>query len=71
MPENYSRTAPWVLVWLLFYMGNLPLAAHASCAPYPITVPIGNVSLSNKQTARGVEIQVGEPPQSFAFVPQW
>lgn len=71
MLENYSRVAPWALVWLLCYVSNLPLVTYASCAPYPITVPIGNVSLSNKQTARGVKIQVGEPPQSFAFLPQW
>ncbi|KAK8139053.1 hypothetical protein PG984_002433 [Apiospora sp. TS-2023a] len=71
MLGTQSRIAPWALVWLLFYVGNLPLAAYASCAPYLITVPLGNVSLSNKQTARGVEFQVGEPPQSFAFAPQW
>ncbi|KAK8081657.1 hypothetical protein PG996_000438, partial [Apiospora saccharicola] len=63
--------APWALVSPLFYVENLPSAAYASCALYPITVPLGNVSLPNKQTARGVNFQVGEPPQLFAFAPQW
>ncbi|KAK8088144.1 hypothetical protein PG997_003105, partial [Apiospora hydei] len=62
---------PGALTWLLLCVGFWPLMAYASCTPYPITVPIGNVSLPNKQIARGVEIQVGDPPQPFAFMPQW
>ncbi|RYP50188.1 hypothetical protein DL768_004244 [Monosporascus sp. mg162] len=43
----------------------------AQCVPYPIAATIGNVSLSNGQLARGVALSVGEPPQDFAFLPQW
>jgi hypothetical protein len=43
----------------------------ADCGPYPINIKIGNVSLSNKQDARGLSVSVGSPEQNFAFLPQW
>ncbi|KAI0880263.1 acid protease [Annulohypoxylon maeteangense] len=45
--------------------------ASNTCAPNPIAVRIGNVTLTNHQVARGAEIHVGSPPQPFAFLPQW
>ncbi|KAI2467421.1 acid protease [Annulohypoxylon bovei var. microspora] len=45
--------------------------ASDTCAPSPIAVRIGNVTLANHQVARGVEIHIGDPPQPFAFLPQW
>ncbi|KAI0835924.1 acid protease [Hypoxylon sp. FL0890] len=45
--------------------------ASDACAPSPIAVRIGNVTLANHQIARGAEIHVGDPPQPFAFLPQW
>ncbi|KAH8161912.1 hypothetical protein CIB48_g6338 [Xylaria polymorpha] len=43
----------------------------AQCLPYPIAIPIGNVTLSNGGIARGAELAIGHPPQSLAFLPQW
>ncbi|KAI0097829.1 aspartic peptidase domain-containing protein [Nemania sp. FL0031] len=43
----------------------------AECLPYPIAIPIGNVTLSNGNTARGAELAIGHPPQNLAFLPQW
>ncbi|KAI1204968.1 acid protease [Annulohypoxylon truncatum] len=45
--------------------------ASDTCAPNPIAVRIGNVTLANHQVARGAEIHIGDPPQPFAFLPQW
>ncbi|KAK3360426.1 aspartic peptidase domain-containing protein [Lasiosphaeria hispida] len=45
--------------------------ASGSCAPYPVGVRIGNVTLSNDSNARGVAMSVGTPEQDMAFVPQW
>ncbi len=42
-----------------------------ACAPSPIAIKIGNVTLGNAQIARGAEVYVGDPPQPFAFLPQW
>lgn len=42
----------------------------AGCAPYPVALRAGNVSLSNGKVARGVEMAVGEPEQKLAFMPQ-
>ncbi|EPE09835.1 aspartic-type endopeptidase [Ophiostoma piceae UAMH 11346] len=41
------------------------------CAPEPLAVTIGNVTLSNNNVARGIEIAIGTPAQSFVFMPQW
>jgi hypothetical protein len=43
----------------------------AGCVPYPIAARIGNVTLSNGQTSRGIAYSVGSPQQEFAFLPQW
>ncbi|ERS94881.1 hypothetical protein HMPREF1624_08779 [Sporothrix schenckii ATCC 58251] len=52
---------------------NTVLAANSStnCAPEPLAITIGNVTLSNNQVARGLRLSIGSPPQSFAFLPQW
>ncbi|KAI0095828.1 acid protease [Hypoxylon sp. NC0597] len=42
-----------------------------TCFPSPIAIRVGNVTLANHQVARGAEIHVGDPPQPFAFLPQW
>ncbi|KIH93206.1 aspartic-type endopeptidase [Sporothrix brasiliensis 5110] len=49
------------------------LATNSStdCAPEPLAITIGNVTLSNNQVARGLRLSIGSPPQSFAFLPQW
>lgn len=48
--------------YILFY---IYLAASTlgspQCVPYPITIPIGNVTLSNGQLERGVELGVRDP----------
>ncbi|KAK1676698.1 aspartic peptidase domain-containing protein [Colletotrichum godetiae] len=56
-----------VLLILPAYLAALVLAA---CAPYPVPIRLGNVSLSNGQVVRGLELAVGEPEQKFAFIPQ-
>ncbi|KAK1633627.1 aspartic peptidase domain-containing protein [Colletotrichum phormii] len=48
----------------------LAALVQAACAPYPVPIRLGNVSLSNGQVARGLELAVGEPEQKFAFIPQ-
>src|SRR4051812_10593992 len=45
--------------------------ASADCAPYPIAARLGNVTLSNRQTTRGIALAIGTPEQNFAFMPQW
>ncbi|CAK7235392.1 hypothetical protein SCUCBS95973_009254 [Sporothrix curviconia] len=40
-----------------------------SCAPYPAAVRLGNVTLSNNMTARGMNMSIGSPPQALAFMP--
>jgi hypothetical protein len=45
--------------------------ADADCGPYPISIKIGNVTLSNQANARGLAVSVGSPQQDFAFLPQW
>ncbi|CAK7246400.1 MAG: hypothetical protein STHCBS139747_008030 [Sporothrix thermara] len=45
--------------------------SETACAPAPVAITIGNVTLSNNQIARGLDISIGSPPQSFAFLPQW
>ncbi|KAI1379867.1 acid protease [Hypoxylon crocopeplum] len=45
--------------------------ASDACALNPIAVRVGNITLENHQVARGAEIHVGDPPQPFAFLPQW
>ncbi|KIN05183.1 hypothetical protein OIDMADRAFT_101942 [Oidiodendron maius Zn] len=52
-------------------MMNAFKLAFADCVPYPIAAKIGNVTLSNGQTARGISYSVGTPEQDFAFLPQW
>ncbi|KAJ8124325.1 hypothetical protein O1611_g9317 [Lasiodiplodia mahajangana] len=47
------------------------MSVPAQCLPYPIAIPIGNITLSNGETARGAELAIGHPRQNFAFLPQW
>ncbi|KAL4894411.1 aspartic peptidase domain-containing protein [Aspergillus ambiguus] len=42
-----------------------------NCAPYPVGMTLGNVTLGNNNVMRGVSIAVGDPEQHFAFFPQW
>ncbi|PQE03454.1 Peptidase aspartic protein [Rutstroemia sp. NJR-2017a BVV2] len=56
---------------LTFFLLITTASASSDCAPPPIPIRIGNVTLSNGQTARGLDIAVGTPPQPFAFLPQW
>ncbi len=68
------RSSAWrrsaVILGLVF--GSLfPCAAAADCAPSPISVPVGNVTLSTGNVRRGVEAAVGTPSQQFAFMPGW
>ncbi|KAI1455301.1 acid protease [Annulohypoxylon moriforme] len=55
----------------LFTVIITSVLASSTCAPDPIAIRIGNVTLSNHQVARGAEIHIGDPPQPFAFLPQW
>ncbi len=52
-------------------LAHMAALASAACSPAPIVMRIGNVSLSNNMTARGVAMSVGEPPQSLALLPLW
>ncbi|KJX95150.1 aspartic-type endopeptidase like protein [Zymoseptoria brevis] len=38
-----------------------------ACAPYPVAIPIRNVTLSNGIVAPGLEISIGTPPQPLAL----
>ncbi|KAK6430445.1 hypothetical protein LTR95_013405 [Oleoguttula sp. CCFEE 5521] len=40
-----------------------------ACAPYPVALNIGNVTLPNGRTARGIDVGIGTPQQRFAFIP--
>ncbi|KAJ8068501.1 hypothetical protein OCU04_004051 [Sclerotinia nivalis] len=54
--------------WLLIFFVRL---VSAACSVPPIPIRIGNVSLSTGETARGLDLSVGNPEQHFAFLPQW
>ncbi|ODA76488.1 hypothetical protein RJ55_07758 [Drechmeria coniospora] len=41
------------------------------CVTGPLSLPLGEVKLSNGYTQRGVSVKVGNPPQAFAFLPSW
>lgn len=61
----------WVNVLLIFSLA-VAVEGQSSCVPRPISIPIGNVSVANsrnKAVARGIAIDIGNPPQSFAFLP--
>ncbi|KAI1308324.1 aspartic peptidase domain-containing protein [Xylaria venustula] len=58
------------ILLLLTYLA-FNIAFSEQCIPYPITVPIHNVTLSNGDIARGAELAIGHPPQALAFLPQW
>ncbi|KAK2000739.1 hypothetical protein LX36DRAFT_571600 [Colletotrichum falcatum] len=68
--ESPIRTSRFWLAVLLILPAYLATLVQAACSPYPVTIRLGNVSLSNGQTARGIELAVGEPEQKFAFIPQ-
>ncbi|EPE04026.1 aspartic-type endopeptidase [Ophiostoma piceae UAMH 11346] len=42
-----------------------------SCAPYPVEVRLGNVTLPTNQVVRGMNMSIGEPPQPIALLPLW
>ncbi|KAK3686231.1 aspartic peptidase domain-containing protein [Podospora appendiculata] len=69
------HTHQWRGVWqtvfhLACHVAFIPLI-EAGCAPHPISVRIGNVTLPNQSNARGIGMAVGSPEQPFAFLPQW
>ncbi|KAF0325620.1 hypothetical protein GQ607_007062 [Colletotrichum asianum] len=68
--ESPIRTSHVWLAVLLILPPYLATLVQAACSPYPVAIRLGNVSLSNGQTARGIELAVGEPEQKFAFMPQ-
>ncbi|KAI3395352.1 hypothetical protein diail_1408 [Diaporthe ilicicola] len=45
--------------------------SQSSCNTVPISLRVGNVTLANNQVARGVDLGIGTPSQSMAFLPQW
>jgi hypothetical protein len=44
-------------------------ALTMACAPFPVAVNVGNVTLTNGNLMRGISIGVGSPVQDFAFMP--
>ncbi|KAK3291752.1 aspartic peptidase domain-containing protein [Chaetomium fimeti] len=67
-----QRSSAWwhTLAWLVI-CSVFTCSKAARCAPPPIAVPFGNVTLSSNNIRRGVEVSVGTPPQQFAFMPAW
>ncbi|KAF6830092.1 hypothetical protein CMUS01_07897 [Colletotrichum musicola] len=63
-PTTHCRLALWLI--LPAYLATL---VQGACAPYPVPLRLGNVSLSNGKEARGVELTVGTPEQKFALIP--
>ncbi|KAF6825795.1 hypothetical protein CMUS01_09678 [Colletotrichum musicola] len=55
--------------FLLLLLVYTTTRAQAGCAPYPIAIRVGNVTLSNGKVARGAEIAIGEPKQTFPLMP--
>ncbi|KAI9650390.1 hypothetical protein NHQ30_000404 [Ciborinia camelliae] len=55
-------------IWLAIISIRL---VSASCSVPPIPIRIGNVTLATGETARGLDISIGNPEQHFAFLPQW
>ncbi|KAK8096280.1 Peptidase aspartic [Apiospora kogelbergensis] len=41
----------------------------SDCLPLPIVLEVGNVTLSNGKTTRGVGLSLGQPSQTLAFLP--
>lgn len=54
-------------LWLLMTLWTDGTHA-ADCAPYPVAVNIGNVTLSTGNTARGINASVGTPEQPLAWL---
>ncbi|KAH6616214.1 aspartic peptidase domain-containing protein [Chaetomium sp. MPI-SDFR-AT-0129] len=71
MPLQHLSAWGYTMPWLVFCLLIAYSKATTDCAPPPITVPVGNVTLSNQNLRRGVEVAVGSPPQPFAFMPGW
>ncbi|KAK3363686.1 hypothetical protein B0T25DRAFT_492668 [Lasiosphaeria hispida] len=61
----------WTVAFRAIYHAFFVAVASGSCAPYPVSVRIGNDTLRNDGNARGVAMSVGTPEQDMAFVPQW
>jgi hypothetical protein len=38
--------------------------------PVPLPIVLGNVTLPNNHSARGLQLTVGTPPQAMAFAPE-
>jgi hypothetical protein len=65
-----SRPGSWLFLVLCVF-SHVSLVRSSSCAAPPIPIHLGNVTLATRQTARGLNISVGSPAQSFAFLPAW
>ncbi|KAG8165755.1 hypothetical protein KVR01_004307 [Diaporthe batatas] len=65
------RQPYWIQLLIILPLA-IPGEAQSSCVPRPVSIAIGNVSVANSPAdalARGVAIGIGDPPQSFAFLP--
>lgn len=74
MLHRFFASSPnyWWLNLLLSFFLAIAVEGQSSCVPRPISLPIRNVSVANsryKAVARGIAIDIGDPPQSFAFLP--
>lgn len=57
--------------FLLLAACGWPTVLAANCSTSPVRLPIKNVTIPNGKFRRGVEMQVGTPPQTLAFQPTW
>ncbi|KAK3898020.1 aspartic peptidase domain-containing protein [Staphylotrichum tortipilum] len=55
----------------LVLLSLFTFSSAIDCAPPPIGVTLRNVTLSTRNTRRGIAASVGTPPQDFAFLPGW
>ncbi|OHE99773.1 hypothetical protein CORC01_04909 [Colletotrichum orchidophilum] len=65
---SFASSVRMAVSLLLFLLEGV-MSVKADCSPYPISLPIGNVTLSNGKVARGLNLAVGSPAQTFAFMP--
>jgi hypothetical protein len=72
---RFQRPSAWrhtTLPLVLFALSAYFTCSEAiDCAPPPINLRVGNVTLSTGNVRRGVEASVGTPPQTLAFMPGW
>ncbi|KAI1948347.1 hypothetical protein LOZ57_002698 [Ophidiomyces ophidiicola] len=71
MSSSGSRRRGPALQRSIFTGMALCAVVSADCAPRPIAISLGNVTISNQKVIRGLDISIGSPQQSLAFLPQW